>query len=122
MFEDHSITLRKGIIMLPRFNRTIVARCDLGLLGFVDPQGKMTPSALPRVPFSPSCVQNAMDLSQRATACNNWILGGCSTFGTLVCRILFYNFFFICVVCKDIESSSSTELHSLIVLSLLSLL
>ena len=54
--------------MLPRFNRTIVARCDLGLLGFVDPQGKMTPSALPRgVIFPLMCTKRHGPV----TACNS---------------------------------------------------
>ena len=38
--------------MLPRYNKTIVACCDLGSMGFVHPREKMAPSA------NPSGVQN----------------------------------------------------------------
>ena len=61
MFKDNNITLRRGIIMLPMYNKTIVARCDFGSMGFVHP----------RLIISASGVQNAMD---PVTACNNCIL------------------------------------------------
>ena len=57
--------------MLPMYNKTIAARCDLGSMVFVHPRVKMAPSASPRMPFSSSGVQNAMD---PVTACNNYIL------------------------------------------------
>ena len=40
-------------------------------MGFVHPRWQMAPSALPRVPFSPSGVQNAID---PVTAWNNCIM------------------------------------------------
>ena len=36
MFEDDN--MRRGIIMLPKYNKTIVARCHLGSMGFVHPR------------------------------------------------------------------------------------
>ena len=62
MFEDDNITLRRGIVMLPMCNKTIVARCDLGSMAFC------TPEAKPRVPFSLEGVQNPWT---PVTACNN---------------------------------------------------
>ena len=39
MFEDDNRTSRRGITIIQRYNKTIVARCD-----FVHPRGKMAPS------------------------------------------------------------------------------
>ena len=68
MFEDDNRTLRRGITIKQRYNKTIVARCDWGPWVLYTLEGKWH---LPRVPFSPSGVQNAMDL---VTACNNCIM------------------------------------------------
>ena len=87
MFKDENITLRREIIVLTRYKKTIVARCDLGSMGFVHSRGKMAPSALPRVPFSPSGVQNAID---PVTACNNCIL--------LFCGLLDIMYFMSCLL------------------------
>ena len=57
--------------MLPRYNKTIVARCDWGPWVLYTLGGKMAPSASPRVLFPPSGVQNTMD---PVTACNNCIM------------------------------------------------
>ena len=45
MSEDDTIDLRRGVIMLPRYNKTIVALCDLRSMGFVHPQVYKTPWA-----------------------------------------------------------------------------
>ena len=42
-FEDDNITLRRGIIVLPWYNKTIVARCDLGSMGFASPRVQFPP-------------------------------------------------------------------------------
>ena len=69
--QNRTKDLRRGIIILPWCNKTIVARCDLGSMGFVHPWVKTGHSASPLVPFSPSGVQNAMG---PVTASNNCIL------------------------------------------------
>ena len=63
MFEDYNRTSRRGILMLPRYNKTIVARCDWGPWVLDTRGGKMAHSAWPRVPFPPS----PWTLSQRAS-------------------------------------------------------
>ena len=56
--------------MLPRYNKTIVARCDWGPWVLYTLGGKWHPR-LRLGAISPSGVQNAMD---PVTACNNCIL------------------------------------------------
>ena len=48
MFDDN-ITLRRGIIMLPRYNKTIVAHCDLGSMDFVHPRRPLLGKWHPRL-------------------------------------------------------------------------
>ena len=62
MFEDNNRTSRRGITIKQRYNKTIVARCDWGPW-VLYPRGEMATAASPRVPFSTSGVQNAMDPS-----------------------------------------------------------
>ena len=65
MFEDDNRTSRRGIQILPRYNKTIVAHCD-GVHGFCTPSGANGTQG-----EFPSSVQNTMD---PVTTCNNCIL------------------------------------------------
>ena len=66
-FEDDNRTLRRGITMLPRYNKTIVARCDWGPWVLYTLGGKWHPRLRFGCHFPPRVYKTQWIPSQHAT-------------------------------------------------------